>query len=322
MQNVTLIKHHSSVQLAHLYEHLFLMDANELLNGRGLFKWLDFTLNGTTYEQGGIVAIEFKTYNDQAKECIADLSNLKPNFSGLRVNKALMQLHAEEYYQLKASNIEVITKELKAMDDMKWESLDELKVIDTHSMQRKQAPLHATRQADDQPITTMVSLEVDPQVVEADPLALAIFTIASRMILLTANYKIVTKTGSYSWHLYAQLSGKRVSVDVLTAARFRKYKPDLEQTGKMVQDVFGGMHFSGAFDRLVNELHNTSYDNGALKAPDYEQLLNDTGILVGSEGWKSVTKDAIYKVLNYTDVVIKRGQRIVRVPLVGSEDRL
>jgi hypothetical protein len=322
MHNIILIKHHPSVQLAHLYEHLFLMDANELLNSRGLFKWLDFTLSGTTYEQGGTVAIEFKTYNDQAKECISDLRNIKPNFSEPRVNKALMQLHAEEYYQLKASNIEVIIKELKAMDEMKWESLDELNVINTRSIRRKQTPLHATRQADDQPITTVLSLEIDTRVVEADPLALAIFTIASRMILLTANYKIVTETGSYSWHLYAQISGKRVSVDVLTAARFRKYKPDLEQTGKMVRDVFGSMHFRGVFDRLVNELHNTSYDHGALKAPNYEQLLNDTGILVGSEGWKGVTKDAIYKVLNGTDVVIKRGQRIVRVPLVGSEDRL
>jgi hypothetical protein len=322
MQNITLIKHHPSVQLAHLYEHLFLMDANELLNSRGLFKWLDFTLNGTTYEQGGIVAIEFKTYNDQAKECISDLRNIKPNFSEPRVNKALMQLHAEEYYQLKASNIEVIIKELEVMDNMKWESLDDLNVINTHSMQRKQSPIHSTRKADDQPITTVVSLEIDSRVVEADPLALAIFTIASRMILLTANYKIVTKTGSYSWHLYAQLSGKRVSVDVLTAARFRKYKPDLEQTSKMVQDTFHSMHRSEAFDRLVNELHNTSYDYGSSKAPDYEQLLTDTGILIGSNGWKSVNKDTIYKVLNGTDVVVKRSQRIVRVPLVGSEDRL
>jgi hypothetical protein len=322
MQNITLIKHHPSVQLAHLYEHLFLMDANELLNSWGLFKWLEFTLNGTTYEQGGIVAIEFKTYNDLAKKCIPDLRNIKPSFSESRVNKALMQLHAEEYYQLKASKIEVIIKELKAMDDVKWESLDELNVINTRSIRRKQTPLHATRQADDQPITTVLSLEIDPRVVEADPLALALFTIAARMILLTANYKIVTETGSYSWHLHAQLSGKRVSVDVLTAARFRKYKPDLEQTGKMVQDVFGGMHFSGAFDRLVNELHNTSYDQGSSKAPDYEQLLTDTGILIGSNGWKSVNKDTIYKVLNGTDVVVKRSQRIVRVPLVGSEDRL
>ena len=322
MQNITLIKHHPSVQLAHLYEHLFLMDANELLNSRGLFKWLDFTLNGTTYEQGGIVAIEFKTYNEQAKKCIPDLRNIKPSFSESRVNKALMQLHAEEYYQLKTSNIEVITKELKAMDDMKWESLDELKVINTSSIQRKQAPLHATRQVDDQPITTTVSLEVDPQVVEADPLALAIFTIAARMILLTANYKIVTETGSYSWHLYAQLLGKRVSVDILTGARFRKYKPDLDQAGRIVQDAFGSMQRSEAFDRLVNELHNTSYDYGSSKAPDYEQLLTDTGILIGSKGWKSVDKDAIYKVLNGTSIFIKRSQRIVRVPLVGSEDRL
>jgi hypothetical protein len=298
------------------------MDANEFLNSRGLFKWLDFTLNGTTYEQGGVVAIEFKTYNDKAKECIPDLQNIKPTFCESRVNKALMQLHAEEYYQLKTSSIEVIIKELKVMDDMKWESLDDLEVINTHSMQRKQSPIHSTRQADDQPITTVVSLEIDPRVVEADPLALAIFTIAARMILLTANYKIVTETGSYSWHLYAQLSGKRVSVDVLTAVRFRKYKPDLEQTGKTVQDTLRSMHRGEAFDRLVNEIHNTSYDYGSFKAPDYEQLLTDTGILIGSKAWKSVNKDTIYKVLNGTDVVIKRSQRIVRVPLVSSKDRL
>lgn len=320
MKNTVLLKHHPSVQLAHLYEHLFIMQANELLGQRGLFKWVDYTLNGTTYEQGGIIAVDFKSYNDDAESCLTDIQRIHLSFEESEVTKALMQLYAEEYYELKETNRESTVKQLHDIDATKWQSLDELGVLNTKDIKRKSSPLHLTNVEAKSPITTKVSLELNEKFADKNPLADAVFAIVARAILLTASYNIAKNTGSYSYSMYSQLSGKRILVDLFTSNSFRMQVPDLNEAVDEIKNTMNAMDRSGAFKRMANDLRNTSYDAGGATAPDYEQLLNDAGILVGGEGWKVVDLSLIQTVLSNIDIYIRRSKKSIRSAIVDSKN--
>jgi hypothetical protein len=314
MKTTILIKQHPSVQLAHLYEHLFSIKANELLNERGLFKWLDFTLNGTTYEQGGIISIDFKTYNAAANECLPLLSELHIECDESSINKALMQIHAEESYDLKKGSLNSIITELKTLDASRWQSIDEMGIIDSKDLKRSSIPLHLMKTESAQPITTKIALESDQNLHE-NPLLLALFTITARMILMTAVYTVAKTTGSYSYQIYTQDSGKKVVAEVLTAATFRSQTPDMQDSITQVQDTVRMMNTNSAFERLVTELQQTSYFRNGVQAPDYEQILMDTGILVGSEAWKGITPSDVDRVLAGTSVAVRRAKKQMHSPL-------
>jgi len=317
MKNAILTKHHPSVQLAHLYEHLFVMRVNELLNQRGLFKWIDYTLNGTTYEQGGVITIDFRAYNDDAEAFLAEMMDIRLQFDESQITKALMQLHAEEYYEFNQASRESIVKSLKDIDEMQWQSLDELTVLDTKDLKRKNTPLHLTNVEARRPITTKVSLEFSEQYADADPLVKAMFNVVARAILMTATYNIAKNTGSYSYQMYTQLARRRVSVDIFTADIFRTQTPEFTEAIEEVKTTVYSMNQHGAFERLVKELQSTSYYENGAKAPDYEQLMNDAGILIGSKGWSLVNQELVESIFSNVYIDIRRSRKSARVPLVN-----
>lgn len=296
------------------------MQANEILGRQGFFKWVDYTLNGTTYEQGGVIAIDFKAYTSDAEVCFANIKAIHLDFEDSEVTKALMQLYAEEYYELKQTNRKSILKQLQNIDATQWQSLDELGVLNTKDIKRESAPLHLTNVEAKSPITTKVSLELNEKFANNNLLAKAVFAFVARAILLTASYNIAKNTGSYSHQMYFQLSGRRVVVDLLTADAFRTQAPDLNKAVEEIKNTVNAMDASGAFERMTNELRNTSYYNAGATAPDYEQLLNDAGILVGSEGWKMVDVSLIQTILSNTDISIRRSKNSVRSPLFDSKN--
>lgn len=309
MKNTILIKKHPSVQLAHLYEHLFLFQANELLNQRGFFKWVDFTLNGATYEQGGVIAVDFRPYNKETAALLDDIVKLQLNFDGDRLTRAIMQLHAEEYYELKSASLESLRKYLMTIDQTPWKTLDEVKVVDTRATKRRSMPLHLTNTDSSSPITTKLSLELNKGFADAYPLGVATFTVLARVILLTASYNVAKATGSYTFQMYSQHSGRKLVVDLVTATRFRTQAPELVQAVEVVRQTVSVMKNLDVFNRLVSDFQNTSYSHNGAQAPDYEKLLSDTGILVGAEGWKMIDESLIKNVLLNTSVIVRRGRQ-------------
>lgn len=319
MKNTILIKRHPSVQLAHLYEHLFLIKANELMNQRGFFKWVDYTLNGTTFDRGGVISVDFKAYNNAAADSLADILQIRIDDDEPLTIRSLMQIHAEEVYELKAGSLKAIRKQLRDIDSAEWQSLDALIVLNTKDVKRASMPLHLTKNESSPPITTKVALEFHQEPAADNLLSYALFTIVARVILLTATYNTAKETGSYSYQLYTQLSGKRVVAELLTADRFRAHKPSLEGIVKQIQDTVSTMRCHDVFRRLATDLRNTSYyDNGA-QAPDYEQILNDLGLLVGTEGWKTVNEERIDDVLRQMSIRVGRSRNNLQAPLSDSK---
>src|SRR5690606_23107792 len=97
MKSVTLIKHHSSVQLAHLYEHLFAMQAKRLFLEKGLYKGLDYWISGKTFDQGGIVKVECDLYSAAAMRLEKSIREISLQIDNPPlIARALSQIVAEE----------------------------------------------------------------------------------------------------------------------------------------------------------------------------------------------------------------------------------
>src|SRR5690554_3606901 len=135
MKSITLIKRHPSVQLAHLYEHLFVMRAKDLFFKKGLYKGLDYWITGTTFEQGGLVKVSYDLYSDAAIALEEDIQkNLLDLEDTTQISRALSQIVAEEPLVLQITNKQRLLKELGKLDNKPWLIDDEVDAIDTKNI--------------------------------------------------------------------------------------------------------------------------------------------------------------------------------------------
>lgn len=304
MKNLILIKKHSAVQLAHVYEHLFLIQVNEYLYDRGLFKWLDFSINGTTYEEGGLVVVDYKAYSDHAVRVTDHLMNFKIEITEERVLKALLQLKAEEKYELIISSYEDLISELLNLEKTPWQDLDTFTAYDTKGVRRRANPVYLTHELTNRPRAVKVSLEIDSLYLNKDRAVIAVFNTIARFILFTATYRIAAESGSYQAEMYAQKAGQMITVD-LHYSKAAKI-PDYRTLADEVKDVVAYIRSKGGLNRLAGDFSSVSYASMPNEAPDFERILRETQIILGSEGWsKYSSEDTLLNILEHTQIIVR-----------------
>ena len=75
------------------------------------------------------------------------------------------------------------------------------------------------------------------------------------------------------------------------------------------KEVVSKMYKEETIFRLAKDLSDASYSQNILHAPNYEQILDTTYVLMGSEGWKKIaTVENIKKVITNIDLEIKAGR--------------
>lgn len=310
MQQLTLIKSHPCIQLGHLYEHLYMRQLNEFFYSKGLFKYTDYAAQGTTYDQGGAIVVEISLYTKATQQLAAKLADIQvPCTAGSpAILLALDQMIAEEAYQLHFSSTQSLVRGLQEISALPWQSIDEFDILDTTSVRRKGTPIRLTSTPSRRPRTLHVSLELDTKF-GADNRQLApLFNIVARTFLHTIGFKLVSTLGCYSDSLHGQIRPLRVHHELLVAPHI-KDTVNLSTVVDLSQEVIRHMVTNGVLERTASDLQTIDYSHRSHTAPDYEKLLHETGVLIGTQGWQTIaTIDTIRRILEHMTLEVKYGR--------------
>lgn len=317
MKNTILIKNHKSVQLAHLYEHLFLMQLNEWLYSKGLFKWIDYHLNGSTFEEGSIVTVDFKAYSSKAIELMNDIEKIRIPIDQDSITKALLQISAEEEYELCISDSQKLLKELMQLDENPWSHLDEVVFIDTKLNRRQASPIYLTDSKSKKPSVLKISLDFNNQHASNNRESVAVFNLLARMILMSSTYLIAKNTGSYQAEQFSEADGARLTTE-LHFSKLTSFS-DHNYCVEFIRDSFDYMKKNGMFDRVADYFDTISYQDNPHEAPNFELALADTKVLMGSKGWAQFSDVMkIDKILMNVDIVVRSPRKTTRSSLISK----
>lgn len=302
MKETILIKQCPAIQLAHLYEHLFCSEVDKLFYENGLFPYVDYSLSANTH-QTGIIYIKLETYTDLAKEFSTNIENIKLSFSDEALSVAASQLIAENEFAYTGSGIDDIKKHLKSLDDIAWQDIDSITSINTKGIKRQSTPFYIDTRHPLPAKKLFLTMAVDERAHENIMQMLPLLRLVSFLISDTYEAILSDKYGLYS------LDGEFKNSNKLTGYQSVFNVPnghliDKKEVLETVIVIIEYISLNNGFGRFVEELKDISYKSSSKVSPNALHGLTDTGILMGSEGWKELSSmtniDTILKSLTLT----------------------
>lgn len=311
MKNIILIKFCNNIQLAHLYEHLFIKSINDLFYSNGLLKFLDYSLSGTTYNNG-IIAVDCILYINDTKNLIAQIKLLQIDLgiNNNLVDIALNQIIAEESFKIHVTNKDKLLNSLIELDKTPWENIEKLEIFNMKTARVKPDPIYLTKVP--QKITRKLRISLILDDIHNNDI-LPLYSFLSQIIMFTLINKLTWHEGMYS---STEMSmNKNLRFDCyLDAHRMISKSINIDEVLQMSKSVLNDLNKTSINNRVIKSLTDLSFIDAICMQPDYERILLDTKILIGLRGWQQIaTLSNMQKIYENISIEIKFGKLIKRI---------
>lgn len=311
MQQITLTKIHPNIQLGHLYEHLFCTQVKKLFYNHGLFKYLDYYLSGTVHEKGGIIEIEIEFYTAEALALVSQIPDLKISVDPADISTAFTQLLAEEEVVIETNGLDSVTATLIELQTKPWQDMDDFGILDTKSIRHTSMPIYINENKLLPSRRLEIRLHLDADFAANHRRLLPLFLQIAKIITFTAQDILASENGYYPGDVVFQSKKHTVymKADLQVAHandQFIELSEDLDQCKKMLAYI----DTTNSLQRLVRELHTTSYAYNPHTSPNIKAILNETDIYIGSRGWHEIaTRDNINLLLSHASIELVFGRK-------------
>ena len=322
MKSLILIKQHSCIQLAHVYEHLYVQRINDFFYEKDLFKFLDYSVQGTTYDLGGTIVVECELYSDRAQEFANTLTRLSadPSIDDQPVSTLLLQTITEEFYQVFVSDKQHLILGLKELDAMPWQTADDICSIDTFAQPEQRDPIYLTTEPSKESGQINVSLSLESEFAANHRELLPLIAVIARFLLLTASNRAVKYHGLYADELDGDPHTNTITSHLLIANPIN-HNFDDDQLVSTITDTIKTMHLGSALTRLAQHLSDVSYGLHPEASPSQAGLLEETGVLIGSKGWSEISStENVSEIVKSTTLEIKHDQQTINSALAAILD--
>lgn len=321
MQEIILIKQHSSVQLAHLYEHLYCERLRELFFNKQLFESLDFTLSGTTFDQGGLIEVAVQLHTLKAQTLADQIMTQNIPLDTRAISLAFSQLLAEEEQAINVSSYEAVIQALTELNGKPWEEVDDFTILKARDVRLSPYPMHISKKhLPSRKIAFNLTLDADFAMTH--PELIPLFRQITRVTAYTARYRIAAEEGFYMDTVaFIARPHKFYTKTTLRVANGNDEFIDVNDLLRQCRDVFRYIERTNAHEDFTRELHQTSYRHNPWDAPNTYDAYNETGIYLGSKGWvMTATLENCALLLANTTIEVAFGRQTASALLTSDSN--
>jgi hypothetical protein len=306
MKRVLLIKTSNEIQLAHLYEHLYLMAVVEFFKAHGLFDYLDYWFSGKTYH-GGFIYLNIHLYSPAAEQLAGELSGLNPSFEQEAIEGAAVQIVAEKQHRL-GGDLELLEVALADLHNQPWQTMNELTLLDAR--RRRSRKVLWDTDAKVRTKEMRCELVLDTEFARRRKDLLPLFDVVAHVLLDNLANEL---TDSYYYHMIGTASTytKQVAKRTHTFRGWLQSVPTLTDELEACKLYVADMVRRGVAGRIAHFLQTSDYEAGEAVStiPDELRLYEATGILVGAAGWHQIaTESNIADILRRTSLQLTYGR--------------
>lgn len=301
-RTVTLIKFYSELELAHLYEHLYLGALVQFMTANGLLDYIDYRWHGNTHT--GFILVSVSLISPEAKQLEPKLSALVPDFSEQSLENSYVEL-ASESKQVIAGYKDLILSSLHEIHSKPWLNIESLSSFDAKKVRRSRKVIwETTEKAKTKLVGCTVLLDNDFAAANRDLLPL--FHVVS-MALLQNIYASVNRHLSFYYH---DQKGTYSAKVVSERDRYRVWssKVNLDDIIALCEEELSAIIKMGLVSKLetfVRAPHPASES----VIPSEQDVFELCAILIGHKGWQEIgTKMNVRNILRASSLQITIGK--------------
>lgn len=305
MKRITLIKTAAEIQVTHIYEHLYCEAIHTLFNESNLFYYLDYSCRGTTYDSG-LIHIEIDAYTQKAQQILEKTNKLTLSFDTVDLERVLAQIVAEEKHYVRGSEINKLQKALETIQNIPWQTLESLTVLDVHKLRRSRKTLWMT----DKPAkikTLNCDLVLDTAFAQKNRQLIPVFDVAAYIIQENLARELTRHAGYYREDNPSTYTNKIAKVSHKLTA-WTRVIPELTNERQIAEVFIKRSLDAGIVQRISDFLTQSTYTL-PFEAPNEASLFEASGILVGAAGWRQIgTEENIRTVLKHATLQLTYGK--------------
>lgn len=307
MKNLTITKQYPNFQTAHLYEHLFCSAVNKLFHDNELYANLDYFVRGTTYKNSGIIVVEIDTYTNNAEKLLSKIPTLVPDFSHETLRTGVLQLITEDSVVLQVSS-DKIDEALQEVQQISWVKLDDLEYIDESKITTKIQPIQRTSESV-KIRQVYIDFILDDDFAKGRDQLIPLFVRLSQYGVVFIADMLSQQFGCYheTTEYKRESNTLRVGLNIIDGQDIAS-----EAISQSMMEHLKEVYSHATVQRFVSGLQSISYSNNLYGAPNAFSLLDDTGVLIGSKGWRNIsTEDNVNAILKSISIKVKYGRKTI-----------
>lgn len=310
MKRYILVKKSPSIQLAHLYEHIFCMQVNKILLSKKLYLHADYDFTGKTYH-GGLIHFELTQYTNKIKNVYKLLSKIPIDFDPHTVNLAINQLVAEMETGFKNDGYDNMIVEIKNLHNELWIKLDNFNLLDVKDFRQQSYPFYLS----DKTIKSK-KLKLKITFTGKDRAILPLFRQISHLIMANLENTLCDTYGYFSLEDSFKTNPNQYQLINV----FNVGLADVHLDNNLItktQYFIRTMAANNVFNNFAKQLSSLSYEKRPCETVNFENSYEDTLIFIGSKGWKSIaTPKNINTILKNSSLEFSFGKQTISAPLI------
>jgi hypothetical protein len=282
MKRLTLVKTSKSIQLGHLYEHIYYARIVAHFRKNHLYQHLDYSVEGETYDNG-ILYIGLELYTQEAMAFAEIVFRLDVDFSKDVVSIAATQILAEKEQPLDSSGVEDVLHGLKELQSQPWQNIEDIYTLDTKAIRKTARPFYIV-EGDSLPARKLiVKLTVKPKFILSNRNLLPLFREVAGLIHANLRDNLADQYG-----YYAPKSSTATKNELSTRMVYKVAHDNddhIEECLDTVLKVVNEMYSHQGFSRYMTELDKASFFDRLSSESAYK----DVSIIIGPAGWQDIT---------------------------------
>lgn len=282
---------------------------NKFFSKKGLWRYLDYDATGKTFEQGGLIIVDIVFYTEEAMRYCDKVKDITIDLGADNKNLAFsfLQILAEEKHEVVTTDMRKVIQELEALNASSWQKPNDVDVIITQKTRRSSTPIYMANNTAPKPQKIPLSLTLDTSMNKKHPELLPLFAVVAEIILQNISYRIGLKHGLYVDKLTNKAGVCTTDLLILKRRASELNPGEITAFAKSVQKEVTA---PTTLERIGRNLQSVDYQTRYYEAPNYENILKNTGILIGQKGWHHIaTTENIRLLLDHSTLEIKIGRR-------------
>lgn len=299
-----LVKLHNDEHVAHIYEHLYIAALRSALFERGLFAYLDFAVDGATHPS--FIQIEVSLYTLQAQKVFNDLMPFHAQIDDYFIREAAYEIGIEHGVEMEG-DVAKIKNAIVNLNRTAWSDKNELDSVDLGLQQGRSIVQYINKKMFLQQLVCRAMLNETEDYAQITPLFYVAATAVLTNLLLVLN-------GRYHYYfrrVEAHFNNGKMYLDDVYDG-WESYRPKLTTEVKECQEVLNKLIAENIAGRIKQYLRNV--DDGRQHGPNYDEIVQTTGIIVGAKGWRELAdKKKIDSILRNMVIELRYGGQVRRL---------
>jgi len=300
MNILTVLKPVPIIQIGHLYEHLYTQKLVRFLYERGIFEYIDYNLDASTY-YSGLVSVELTWYSEEVAKLIPTIKAITIDMDEDSINNAWNEVESEKQHYFGYSAKEDIRAALQQLDQQPWQDLNEIDSLALPIIPEDQNPFYVSTDAFPKTKDLQIQFSI-ARSEEINPL-LPLFDRCIRAASANIQHRLTDSLGIYFCKFISKRSQAKMTYTLIFTT-FPEFQVEAEEVTDKIDEALRWMGKKDGFERLLAtiDLHDRYVHE--VKS-DFMSLYKTTDQIVGHKGWQKIcTMKNVEKLLRATKTAI------------------